>query len=431
MQAKKENREYKVGGAGSVFILIMLFLLYAMNYADRAILSVALEPIKKALSLTDTQAGLLQSVFLLGVALLTIPASMLVERWSRRKSIAIMGIIWSIATYATGLCTSFVQMAIARFTVGVGEAGYVTGGVGWLSLSFPKEIRSRIIGIFSSGIQVGTALGLIVGGIIITQTQDWRSPFLIFAIPGVILGIIAFFLPDYKTIKREGEAFFSKAYFSSWGSLFKIKSFYIDIIGQCFMFFVLLAFLSWMPAMLMRIYKMTPATAGLTYGLVGLIAIVAAPLGGFLADKWQKRNKNGRPFFIATSAILYGISSVAMVAALSYPVAWFIVMAIVQFIFANMLLPVSLTIRTDVTPANLRTTAYGIGTFITFIVGGTLGPASVGIISDMLGGGASGLQTALFWVIPASLFCAIAYFILAKYYHSDSAKINDSVLSEK
>jgi MFS family permease len=356
---------------------------------------------------------------------------MLVERWSRRKSIAIMGIIWSIATYATGLCTSFAQMAIARFTVGVGEAGYVTGGVGWLSLSFRKEIRSRIIGIFTSAVHVGTALGLIAGGIIITQTQDWRSPFVFFAIPGVILGIIAFFLPDYKTIKKEGEAFFSKAYFSSWGSLFKIKSFYIDIIGQCFMFFVLLAFLSWMPAMLMRIYKMTPATAGLTYGLVGLIAIVAAPLGGFIADKWQKRNKNGRPFFIATSSILYGVFSVAMVAALSYPVAWFIVMAIVQFIFANMLLPVSLTIRTDVTPANLRTTAYGIGTFITFIVGGTLGPASVGIISDTLGGGASGLQTALFCIIPAALLCAIAYFILAKYYNSDSAKISDVVLSEK
>jgi MFS family permease len=431
MEASKDNKEYKVGGAGSIFILVMLFLLYAMNYADRAIFSVALEPIKKALSLTDTQAGILQSVFLLGVALLTIPASMLVERWSRRKSIAIMGLIWSIATYATGLCSSFVQMALARFTVGIGEAGYVTGGVGWLSLSFRKEIRSRIIGIFTSAVQIGTALGLILGGIIITQTQDWRSPFVIFAIPGILLGIIAFFLPDYKTIKKEGEAFFSKSYFSSWGSLFKIKSFYIDIIGQCFMFFVMLAFLSWMPAMLMRIYKMTPATAGLTYGLVGLIAIVSAPLGGVLADRWQKRSKNGRPFFIGTIAILYGIFSVAMVIALSYPVAWFIVAAVVQLFFANMLLPVSLTIRTDVTPAPLRTTAYGIGTFVTFIVGSTTGPASVGILSDMLGGGASGLQSALFCVIPAIIFCAIAYFILAKYYHADSSKISDAVVSEK
>jgi MFS family permease len=202
---------------------------------------------------------------------------MLVERWSRRKGIAIMGLVWSAATYATGLCTSFAQMAVARFVVGIGEAGYVTGSVGWLSLSFRKEIRSRIIGIFTSAIQIGTALGLILGGLIITLTQNWRTPFFYFAIPGIILGIIAFFLPDYKTIKQKGEAIFSKQYFASWGSLFKIKSFYIDIIGQCFLFFVLLAFLSWMPAMLMRIYKMTPASAGLIYGLVGLIAIIAAP----------------------------------------------------------------------------------------------------------------------------------------------------------
>jgi MFS family permease len=270
-----------------------------------------------------------------------------------------------------------------------------------------------------------------LGGLIITLTQNWRTPFFYFAIPGIILGIIAFFLPDYKTIKRKGEAVFSKEYFASWGSLFKIKSFYVDIIGQCFLFFVLLAFLSWMPAMLMRIYKMTPASAGLIYGLVGLIAIIAAPLGGFIADKWQKRNRNGRPFFIAICSILYAIFSFAMVAALSYPVQWFIVLAVVQLLFGNMLLPVSLTIRTDVTPAQLRTTAYGIGTFITFIVGSTLGPASVGIISDSLGGGASGLQIALFWIIPAALFCAIVYFILARYYHSDSEKISDAVLSEK
>jgi fucose permease len=77
MEASKQeagNKEYKVSGAGSIFLLVMLFLLYALNYADRALVSVALEPIKKALSLTDTRAGLLLSVFLVGVALLTIPA---------------------------------------------------------------------------------------------------------------------------------------------------------------------------------------------------------------------------------------------------------------------------------------------------------------------------------------------------------------------
>jgi len=426
----ESRKEYAVGGKGAVFILVMLVLLYIMNYADRAIFSVALEPIKTTFGFTDTQSGALQSIFLVGVALLTIPASMIVERWSRRKSIAIMALIWSIATYATGICGNFAQMAIARFTVGIGEAGYVTSGVGWLSLSFRKEIRSRIIGIFSSGIQIGTALGLILGGIIITQTQNWRSPFIIFAIVGAIFGIIAFFLPDYRTIKEQGESFFSKSYFRDWKNLFKIKSYWIDILGQCFMFFVLLTFLSWMPAMLIRTYQMTPATAGLTYGLVGLIAILAAPLGGIMADRWQKRNKNGRPFFIAVCAILYTVFSVIMVVMLNYPVVWFIVFSIVQLFFANMLLPVSLTIRSDITPARLRTTAYGIGTFFSFLAG-TLGPLSAGIISDKFGSGAVGLQAALFCIIPAAVISAIIYFILAKSYSKDSENISDVVLSEK
>lgn len=117
----QEKERYKVGGRGAVFVLIILFLLYVLNFADRAIMSIVLEPMKKALQLNDAQVGATQSIFLLGVGLLMIPGSILVERWSRRKTLGVMAIIWSLATFATGLGTKFWHLMTARFTVGIGK----------------------------------------------------------------------------------------------------------------------------------------------------------------------------------------------------------------------------------------------------------------------------------------------------------------------
>jgi len=425
------QKEYKVGGRGAVFIFITLFLLFVINQADRLIFSVALEPMKKALSLTDTQAGALVSAFLIGMALLTIPGSMLVERWSRRKSLGIMALIWSAATYITGLCSNFTQLFITRFTVGIGEAGYTTGGLTWLSLSFRKEIRSRMMGFFMAGLPLGNALGLIVGGAIITSTQNWQSPFYIFAIPGVILGIIVFFLPDYKTVKEEGESSFSKAYFREWGNLFKIKTYWLAIIGQCLFQFLAVATVMWMSAALMRTYAMTAANAGLITGLAALGLIIAAPLGGYIADKCQKRYKSGRPMFIAVSMVLYVIISVALALALGGPLPLFVTLVVLQWFFGAALVPVQMSLPTDVVIPRLRTTGFGILTFFNSILGASLGTFAIGALSDMGGGGAAGLKTAFLLICPAALLSCIAYFIMTKYYHADSEKVNDLVVSER
>ena len=228
------KQKYKVGGSGAVFVLIILFLLYILNFADRAIVAIVLQPMKEALQLTDAQAGAVQSIFLLGAGLLMIPGAIFVERWSRRKMLGIMALIWSLATFATGLGTKFWHIMSARFVVGIGEAGYNPGGTAWLSLAFSKKVRGRILGLFQSATQVGMALGLIIGGLIVTQTGDWRMPFYVFAVPGIILGIITFFLPDYATVREKGEAVFNKKFFSEVLGLFKIKTYSINIIARPF-----------------------------------------------------------------------------------------------------------------------------------------------------------------------------------------------------
>jgi MFS family permease len=427
-----EEQKFKVGGSGAIAVLSVLTLLYLINFADRAILSVALQPIKQALNLTDTQAGALPAMLTAGIAILTIPAAIFADRWLRRKVVAIMGLVWSMATLATGFCSSFAQICTARFFVGGGEAGYAPAGTSWLSLSFRKEIRATIIGIFFLGSQLGSVLGLIVGGILITTTHDWRTPFYVFAIPGVILAVIAYFLKDYKSVKEDGEATLSKAYFKDWINLFKIKSFWTDTIGQSLFYFASQTLPAWVPTLLIRTFNLTPGAAGALYGSSVLIVILAVPLGGWLADKWQKHNKNGRPYFVAVTAFLALVSTLVtlLFTGPDVPVPMIVTGLTVATFFYGLVFPAMLTIRTDVTPVRLRSTSYGIGTFIQQLTGATFGSLIVGAVSDSLGGGYHGVQWGLISILPLAFLGVVAYLVLPKFYHSDSSVVSDEVMAE-
>jgi MFS family permease len=431
-QTSTVQQKFKVGGGGAIAVLIVLTLLYMINMADRALLSVALQPIKLAFNLTDTQAGALPSLLTIGIAVLTIPAAILADRWLRRKVVALMGLVWSLATLATGFAANYAHIGIARFFVGGGEAGYAPAGTSWLSLSFRKEIRSLIIGIFFLGSQLGSVLGLVVGGLLITMTHDWRTPFYFFAIPGVILAVIAWFLRDYKSVKEEGEATLSKAYFKDWINLFKIKSFWTDTIGQSFFYFASQTLPAWVPTLLIRTFKMTPGAAGGLYGMTVLIVLLAVPLGGWLADVWQRHDKSGRAHFIALTGSLALITTfITLILTNPDLPVWIVVTGlVVTTFFYGLTFPAMLTIRTDITPVRLRSTAYGIGTFIQQITGATFGSLIVGAISDSLGGGWQGLQWGLIYILPLAALGIIAYLILPKFYSSDSAKVSDEVMAE-
>ena len=197
--------EYKTGGGSAMFILVVCTLLYVANYIDRQVFSVVLQPMKIELGLTDTQCGMAQTIFILGMALFSFPVAYLVDRWSRNKTIGIMALLWSIFTFLTGFAKNFTTLIIPRSLVGVGESGFTAGGVAMVSAAYPPEKRARMLGIFNIGIPLGAAIGMIAGGAI-SAAMGWRWAFYIFAIPGIILGILAFFMRDYKTPASTGMA---------------------------------------------------------------------------------------------------------------------------------------------------------------------------------------------------------------------------------
>src|SRR5512142_2105982 len=108
------NKHFQVGGPRATFVLLVCSSLYMVNYMDRQVLSVVLEPMKLDLGLTDSQAGLIQTGFLVSIGMFSIPLSFVIDRWSRSKAIAVMALFWSAATFLTGLGRNFMGVFIPR-----------------------------------------------------------------------------------------------------------------------------------------------------------------------------------------------------------------------------------------------------------------------------------------------------------------------------
>ena len=426
-----QEKTYQVGRGAAITILVVLALLQLSDWANRSILAISLQAIKNSFHLTDAQAGMLPSLLQIGVAVFLIPTAMLADRFARRKVIMVMSLIWSAFTIATGLAVQSWHLFAARFMVGTGEAGYQPAGQTWLGLTFPKQIRTRIMAVFMMCMPLGVALGLFAGGALLNATHDWRTAFLIFGIPGIILAIIVLFLPDYKAERQQGEGVLSKAYFRRWGVLFKIRSYWLFVISTTFLYFLIFAVQAWAPTLIMRSYNLDPLAVGTAMGALGLLNLMA-PLGGVMADRWQMRNKVGRPLFLILATffgLLAGLISILLVGKIPFQ-DWLPAYIIFALLLAFMA-PVMNVLVHDVIPVPVRAVAIGIMLTIAQLGGGVLGPVFVGMISDATGGGAQGIVNGLLWTIPVAALSIITMLLMTKHYAADSAKISDVVLAER
>lgn len=420
-----KSKEYKVGGWSAHYILIICTLLYVINYIDRQVFSVVLQPMKIELGLSDAQCGLAQTLFILGMALFSFPVAFMVDRWSRSKTIGIMAMLWSIFTFLTGFAKSFTTLIIPRSLVGVGESGFTAGGVAMVSAAYPQERRARMLGIFNIGIPLGAAIGMIAGGAI-SAASGWRMAFFVFAIPGIILGILAFFMRDYKTTAGTGPAKSNINFGKAIVQLFRIRSLRWYFFGYGILCFMTVAVLVWMPALLMRLMSISEATAGMIVGGWGLMAIIGAPLGGYLADLWQKKNARGRLYLPAVVTILAAVLLIVLVILKLGPVG--IALGFVYGILAVMGSPALNAISQDVVPSAHKGLSMGLAVFSAYVFGGAWSPAVVGLISDALGGGAEGLMTALLFTSIAGFLGGACLFIAARTYPADMEKVRRETL---
>ena len=426
------SKRYEVGGRGAYAILAVTTLLFIVNWMDRQVLAVVIEPMKKDLGFSDAQIASLQTFFMISVGACALPIGLLVDRWSRRKMIALLAIAWSVATFLTGLVSQLFMLWIVMFLVGVGEAGYKPGGAGWLSVAFPREKRSMAIGILDLGIPIGAALGMVCGGLLVTRTGNWRIPFFTFAVPGIVLAIVTLFLPDYATVKEKDESILSRAFLSEAIRIIKIKSVLYTTLGSSAYTFAMIGFLAWMPAFYMRAFKLTEASVGYIAALLVVSGSAGMVIGGWLGDVWQQRNQRGRALAcVVFGALTVVVRSLYLWSFYSGSLKVAIAVGLIDSFLVMGYNPLSETMVQDPVTPRHRATSMGIFLCVNFVLGGAWGPLTVGAISDHLGSGFTGLHTAFWMILPIGLLCPFFQLLAVRHYIPDTAGVVDEALAEK
>ena len=306
VEAVPEKTKFEVGGRRAKYVLIICCLLYAINWMDRQVFSVVAAPMMEALKLSKTQVGWIQNFFLLSIGLFAIPVSYLVDRWSRKKGISLMAILWSGATFVTGLGTGFTSVLIPRVGVGVGEAGFGPGGTALIGASFKPEERGHKLGIFNMFIALGIVAGLLLGGFF-AQRWGWAAPFFIFAVPGVILGILALFMQDYPTRPKVETGV---SFWQSFVALWKIPTLRWLYVGFGLYMLTIMAVAHWNVALLIFRFKLRVDQASLIMASILLLSLFAYPLGGWISDKWEKKRPGGRMRYAALCSLGGAVSAV-------------------------------------------------------------------------------------------------------------------------
>ncbi len=412
------------------YIFLLLFLLYMFDYIDRMVITSLFPFLKADWNLTDTQCGMLVSAVYWSIVLFTFPISILVDRWSRRKTIGMMAILWSIATGMGAFSKSFKDLLIARTFIGVGEAGYAPGGSAMMSALYPQEKRSLMMGLWNASIPLGSAIGVAVGGIIAAH-WGWRSAMGIVAIPGLIIAILFFFIKDYKTIgleksdsKQDITTERKKVRMSVSDMLKEFlskPSLIFTYFGMAGVVFTTTSLLTWLPTYFHRVQGMEEGPAGLKSSAVMLFAIIGAPLGGYITDRWRKKRINARLLLPTITSLLSAILMFLAFSVFNGQIQYLLLLSVGVSITA--FIAATAAVTQDVVHAGLRAVSYAIAVVVQNLIGASLGPIVMGAISD-----ATNIQTA-FTFLPIALLIASALFFAGSfYYEKDLHKVEKVTL---
>jgi len=420
MKTAETPQGYLFSKRYSYYIFILLFLLYMFDYIDRMVITSMWPSIGKAMGITHMQEGMLVSAVYWAIVLLTFPISLLVDRWSRTKTIGIMAIMWSLATALCALTGNYIQLFMARALIGIGEAGYAPGGSAMISGLFPIEKRSRMMGLWNASIPLGTAIGHLLGGVIAVRL-GWKHAFGIVAVPGLIIALLFLFLKDYKTVDL---AFIDKTRQQ------KIKMKKKDMVrefitrpsviytyfGMACVVFVTTALITWLSTLFQNVQGMPMDKAGMKASVVMVLALIGAPLGGYLTNAWEKYRPEARLLFPALSTLCTAI--LLFIALRIHPGTFQYILLLCMGIFIMCFIAGAASVTQDVIHPGMRAISYSIAVIVQNLLGSAMAPMLIGLIYDK-----RNIETALS-VLPFFLVVgSVLFYIGSRYYLKDMEKV--------
>ena len=436
-------------------VLALLWVAYLLNQADRQVFNTVLPQIKEALSIGDTEVGLIATIFNLCYAVMVPLGGLAGDRLSRKWVTTIAILFWSVATMFTGLATGVMMLILLRsVATGGGEAFFGPANYSLLG-QYHTDTRARAMSIHQTSYYVGVILAGWLAGYI-AQSLGWEYSFIIFGAAGVIWGIVMIFRLKDKKEEIAGQAGNDPnaaaekkpGLLDGFKVVFTTPTALILTIGFSGFIFVITGYMTWVPAFLQGEYGLSITDAGLHSMLWTYVAaFVGVLLAGTLSDKMAVRDRKVR-MVIQGIGLLLGSVFLFFVEA-STPI-WIVYLSFAGWGFFRAFFDANIyTVLYDVTPSRLHascssaliTTGFAVGALAPVVLG-MLIPEPAAIVSfagdcnswGVVTKGATPEEISASWAVAFKVLAAVwiacgAMMLWAsrKFYQKDYDKINNTL----
>lgn len=405
------------------FVLVVLCFVYVLNFLDRQLLSILSKPIQDDLGVTDGQLGLIGGLyFAMFYCVLAIPVGWLADRVNRVKVLAFACGLWSLATAACGMATTYPQLVLARMSVGVGEAGGVPPSYAIISDYFPSGTRGRALSLFNLGPPIGQALGVAFGASI-AAAYSWRLAFIWVGVVGMVTALVVWiFVREPEKggldVQPEGRVAVDTA---SPGFRETCKAFFTNPVLRGMALacgatqFVTYAVLNFTVLLLMREKGMSLEEVAVWYALlIGIGTTAGMLVSGRLIDRLARRSKTAYAYLPAVGLAL----AIPFFAAFVWADNW-------QLALVFLILPTGLNyfylspavtlVQEEVRP-NQRVLSGALLLLVMNLIGLGLGPTYLGAASDFFHATHPdhSLQMAFYTLIPFYALAVGMFLLLAR-----------------
>ncbi len=372
-------------------VFALTFGLLLSDYMSRQVLSAVFPYLKSEWALADSELASLTSVVALMVGLLTLPLSLLADRWGGRvKSLVLMAVLWSVATLLCAVAGNYEQMLGARFLVASVKRPTAASVSHWYSACSPPRVHATLSGAFMAGGSFGSVVGVALGGLIAVHLS-WRWSFAAMAVFGLILVALFRALVSERKLARYSAgddpepsvAAPPEGFRAPVSSLFTNPAVLCAYAGGGLQMFTAAVLLSWTPSFFNRYYGLSPDKAAAAAAIVVLLVGSGMVVCGVITDR-VGRLDIARKW---TTAIVYcAISLVSLTTAfhLEAGAAQLVLLGIGAFFSAGSSGPTAAMVA-NLTHSSVRASAMGTLTVANNLLGLALGPFVIGILADRLG----------------------------------------------
>jgi predicted MFS family arabinose efflux permease len=409
------------------YVLGVLTLVYTLNFTDRGLIVLLLEPIKADLQLSDTQLGFLTGIaFALFYATVGIPIARWADRGNRVTIMSLAIGTWGLTVLMCLFVRNFVQLVFARVAAAVGESGCTPPTYSLLGDYFPGPAeRTRAMAVYWLANPLSALISFVIGGWV-AELYGWRMTFFLMGLPGLLVAILVRLTVHEPRacapIATSGER--AGRMVDVLRVLWRSRSARHLSIGVILLFTMGLGMSPWYAAFMARSHGMGTAEIGLWLGtLFGLAGIVGIALGGYVPTRWFARDGRGQ---MRLSAVMIGSLVPSCVLFLVLPQKHYALLALIPVaVMFNFFLGPAFALMQRLVPSDMRATSLAVVMLLANLIGMGIGPQIVGILSDALRSwvGAESLRYAMLMMSFVALWSAWHFWIAGRTMDRDLASV--------